>query len=327
MSVAVPSPEPAEPPQVITLAPAARYRMVVALALYYCVPLWVAWYVYELSGAGLSATLGEATGALVIPGLIAVGVRKWVKGKSNVPFYVAVVIAAFGFLSGNQNAIADAIDAHAYQREMAGATTENYRDRLAHSQTRLGKSLFAAVQISESSGAKVIALLSPLDDDQLKDALTSQTLLDGKKRKQTKQLPKDKTVFAQATLVKIGSLYTEIRNDMDAKFTGVPVGFKRHFFIGFDESRPENERLIRSYVANYVDMYKHLLAMLDILDANDRRFTIRQGDGMVIFADNAAIAPYNQETEGLKRDAANIQQIQGRMNAARDTGIKKMIPQ
>jgi hypothetical protein len=85
--------------------------------------------------------------------------------------------------------------------------------------------------------------------------------------------------------------------------------------------------LIRSYVANYVDMYKHLLAMLDILDANDRRFTIRQGDGMVIFADNAAIAPYNQETEGLKRDAANIQQIQGRMNAARDTGIKKMIPQ
>jgi hypothetical protein len=69
----------------------------------------------------------------------------------------------------------------------------------------------------------------------------------------------------------------------------------------------------------------HLLAMLDILDANDGRFTVRQ-DGKVIFAENAPIAPYNQETADLQRDAANLQQIQARMVAVRNAGIKKLIP-
>jgi hypothetical protein len=46
----------------------------------------------------------------------------------------------------------------------------------------------------------------------------------------------------------------------------------------------------------------------------------------VIFADNAPIAPYNQETADLQRDAANIQKIQERVVAVRNAGIKKMIP-
>ena len=83
--------------------------------------------------------------------------------------------------------------------------------------------------------------------------------------------------------------------------------------------------MVKAYLANYAEMYKHLIGLLDILDANDGKFTIRQ-DGKVIFADSAAAPPYNQETSDLQRNAVNIQKIQERMNALQAAGIKKLIP-
>src|SRR6266542_3329361 len=274
MTVADPSPEPAEQLHIASPSPAPRYRMAIAFALYYLVPLWIAWFVYDFSTDGLVAEIAESTGALVIPALIATAVRLRSKRKSNIPFYVAIAVAAFGIISGNQNRISDAWDANAYHRVMAGATPENYRDKRSHA----------------------------------------------------KQLMKEKMEFARAAFAQIEALYTDMRKDVDAKLAGVPDGAKKSFLIGFDEARPKNQRLIEAYVANYADLYKHLLTMLDILDANDGRFFIRQ-DGKVIFTDNASIAPYNQETADLQRDAANIQEIQERMVAVRNAGIKKMIPQ
>ncbi len=326
MTVADPSPEPAEQLHIASPSPAPRYRMAIAFALYYLVPLWIAWFVYDFSTDGLVAEIAESTGALVIPALIATAVRLRSKRKSNIPFYVAIAVAAFGIISGNQNRISDAWDANAYHRVMAGATPENYRDRLAHSQTRLGKTFYTVIQISEISAAKMGSILTALDDQQLGDALTSETLLNRDKRSHAKQLMKEKMEFARAAFAQIEALYTDMRKDVDAKLAGVPDGAKKSFLIGFDEARPKNQRLIEAYVANYADLYKHLLTMLDILDANDGRFFIRQ-DGKVIFTDNASIAPYNQETADLQRDAANIQEIQERMVAVRNAGIKKMIPQ
>jgi hypothetical protein len=143
MSVPAPSHEPNEPLHIASPAPAPRYRMVAAFALYYLIPIWIAWFVYDFSADGLVSEIAEATGALVIPSLIATAVRLRSKRKSNVPFYVAVGFAAFGIISGNQYRIKDAIDANAYKREMAVATPENYRDKLAHSQTRLGQTLYS----------------------------------------------------------------------------------------------------------------------------------------------------------------------------------------
>jgi hypothetical protein len=325
MSVAAPSHEPNEPLHIPPPAPAPRYRLVIAFVLYYLVPVWLAWFVYDLSTDGLVAEISEATGALTIPALIAVAVRLRSKRKSNVPFYVAIAVTVFAILSGNQNRIKDANDANAYRREMAGATPENYQDRLAHSQTRLGQTVYSVIQISENSATKVGYLLSTLDDEQLTDGLKSEILLDRKKRSRVKQLVKDKMAYARAALTQIDALYSDMRKEVDAKLGDVPGNLKTSFLAGFDESRPENERLIKAYVANYAAMYKHLLAMLDILDANDGKFTIRD-DGKVIFGDNAPIAPYNQETADLQRDAVNIQQIQERMIAVRNAGIKKMIP-
>jgi hypothetical protein len=167
--------------------------------------------------------------------------------------------------------------------------------------------------------------LTALDDDKTGDILTTETLLDREKRSRAKQIVKQKMEFARAAFTQIEALYSDMRKDVDAKLADVPDNLKRSFLVGFDESRPENERLIKAYVANYADLYKHLLAMLDVLDANDGRFTIRE-DGKVIFAYNAPIAPYNQETTDLQRDAANIQQIHERIIAVRNAGIKKMIP-
>jgi hypothetical protein len=324
--VAAPSPEPAERLNIVSPAPAPRYRMVAAFALYYLIPMWIAWFVYDFSTDGLVSEIGEATGALAIPALIATVVRLRSKRKSNVPFYVAVGFAAFGIISGNQYRIKEAIDANAYKREMAGATPENYRDKLAHSQTRLGQTLYSAIQISENSAAKFREILSTLDDNDTGNILTTETLLNREKRSRAKQMVKQKMEFARVAFSQIETLYSDMRKDVDAKLADVPDNFKRSFLAGFDESLPENEKLIKAYVADYADLYKHLLAMLDILDANDGRFTIRQ-DGKVIFADNAPIAPYNQETADLQRDAANLQQIQARMVTVQSAGIKKLIPE
>jgi hypothetical protein len=240
MSVAAPSHEPNEPLHVASPAPAPRYRLVIAFALYYLVPGWLPWFVYDFSTDGLVAEISEATGVLLIPALIAVAVRLRSKRKSNVPFYVAISVAVFGIWSGNQNRIKDATDANAYRREMAGATPENYRDRLAHSQTRLGQTFYSVVQISESSATKIDYLLSTLDDEQLKDALTSETLLDREKRSHLKQLVKDKMAYARAAFTQIDALYSDMRKEVDAKLADVASNLKTSFLAGFDESRPEN---------------------------------------------------------------------------------------
>ena len=95
MTVAAPSPQSRDiaPP-----VPAPRYRMIIAFALYYLIPIWIAWFVYDFSTDGLVSEIAEATGALAIPALIATAVRLRSKKKSNanVPFYIAAGFAAFG---------------------------------------------------------------------------------------------------------------------------------------------------------------------------------------------------------------------------------------
>src|ERR1700726_802415 len=74
------------------------------------------------------------------------------------------------------------IDANAYKQEMVGATPENYRDKLAHSQTRLGQTFYSVIQISENSAAKFGNILTILDDEKTGDILTTETLLNREKR-------------------------------------------------------------------------------------------------------------------------------------------------
>lgn len=298
--------------------------MGLAFALYYLIPLWIAWFAYDFSSDGVVSEVAEATGALLIPALIATAVRVRGTRKTNLPFYVAVAVAGFGVLWGNQSRIKDAVDANAFKREMAGATVENYQDKLAHSQTQLGQMFYSVIQATNTSRAKLEQILLALDDESTADILTKETLLDRDKRSHAEQILKQKMASAKAALPQIEAVYSDLRKSAE-KFSDIPDNIKRSFLVGFDESRAANEGLIKSYVINYEDLYGHLLAMLDILDANDGRFTIR-ADGKVIFTDNAAIAPYNQETASVQGDANNLEQIKTKMNAAHDAGIKKMIP-
>jgi hypothetical protein len=280
--------------------------------------------VYDFSAEGLVAEIAEATGALFIPGVI--GVAVWYRRRrSYLPFYVAIAVAAFGFLSGNEDRIKEAIDTNAYRREMAEATPENYRYKLAHSKTRLGQLLDSVLHIAESSATNLQSMFSALDDPQLVTMFTSETLLDRQQRSRLKERAKNKLVYANSLFTQADTFYSKMREDVVTKLADVRGNIAGRVLAGFDETRPESEKLLKDFVTNFADFYQRIIGLLDILDANDGKFTIRQ-DGKVIFADDAAAASYNQETADLQRDAANIQKIQERVVALRSAGIAKMIP-
>src|SRR5262249_46215855 len=142
------------------------------------------------------------------------------KRKSLVPFYIAIAAAALGFLSSSR--ISGTDEVNALNREMAGATPENYHDKLAQSQTKLGRAWYSAIQVSERNEAKINLLLSALDDQQLADVLARETLLDREKRSQAKKLLKDKMDFAQTVFTRVETLYGEMRKDMVVQFLDAP---------------------------------------------------------------------------------------------------------
>src|SRR5262249_23214838 len=134
------------------------------------------------------------------------------KRKLLVPFYVAIAAAALGFLSNSR--ISGTDEVNALNREMAGATPENYHDKLAHSQTKLVRAWYSVIQVSERSEAKIDLLLSALDDQQLADVLAPKTLLDHEKRGQAKKLLKEKIDFSRTVSARVETLYDEMRKDM-----------------------------------------------------------------------------------------------------------------
>ncbi|MGE3279639.1 MAG: hypothetical protein AB7H90_03735 [Alphaproteobacteria bacterium] len=297
-----------------------RSRIAIALLLYFLIPSWIGWFVHE-SVEGLIYKISEAIGTLLIPILIAGVIRIRSKQKSNAPFYIAIIIAALAFLSSNQKEISDASDFHRYRREMAGANSENFRQKLAHSTTRMGQFLNSALLSIDNS--RLVSITSALEDVELNNLLASDTLLDKNKRNRLRELIADKIAFAGRASSQMKILYDELWENLEAKLKNDPTELKRSFQVGFDRSRPEGEKLTKSYIENYGSMYRHLLTMLDILDANDGKFTIQQ-DGKVIFANNAAVESYNRETAGLQGAAANIQNIQEKLRANQGAMIQSI---
>jgi hypothetical protein len=333
----VPAPEPSAVDKIARVPKHRRLNLSIAFGLYYLIAIWLAWFVYGGSTGGMVTELAEATGALSILALIAAVITIWI--KSNIPFYIAIALACAANLSGHMDRIKEAMDAYTYsQHEMADATLENYRDKLVHSQTQTGQTFNSVSQIMDSVSAELASSLNALNDQQLiNDLSNAETLSNREKRNKVEQRVRDKMALAQTTFPQVEALYDNMRENAYTELTKLNVPdmkgrepghmqkiIKKSFLTGFDKARPENEKLTKAYIANYGDMYKHILAMLAILDANDGRFSIRQ-DGKVLFADDAPIAPYNEETADLQHDFINIQQIQGRMAQLRDAGIKKMI--
>jgi hypothetical protein len=336
-TVDAPTPEPGAVNKIAQVPKHRRRNLVIAFGIYYLFAIWLAWFVYGGSTEGVVAELGEATGALAFLALIAAVIRIWI--KSNIPFYIAIALAGFATVSGNMDRIKEAIQWHTYtEHEMADATPENYREKLADAKTSVGQSFNSVAEIMETAVAETASSVVALDDQQLiKDVFNAEILSNREKRNKVEQRVSAKIALAQTTFPQVKTIYDNMRANAYTKLTKLNIPdikgrepghmqniLKESFLNGFDKARPENERLYKEFIANYGDAYKHILAMLKILDANDGKFTIGQ-DGKVLFVDNAPIDAYNQETAGFQHDAINLQQVIAKMQGRRNEWIETII--
>jgi hypothetical protein len=325
-----------------TMVYSKRNQLTIALTLYFMIPLYLAKIVYNFSADGVAAEVGEATGSLIVLILIALiiaGILRFWRIKSIIPFHIAIILSAVVFVDANWNRFkAEFVDMGTYQSEMERATPEDYRDRLAHSQTKLGQDFNKMAQIQEAASVELASAIKALDDEQLVKNLfaatgetLSETLSSLDNRNDAEQRIQAKMALAQTTLPQIGRLFDSVRKIAETKIAETQLATPhpntdpgKEFLTGFDNARPEKERLIKEYVTNYWYAYKHMLEMLKILDANDGKFTV-QKDGKVIFAENEPIAAYNVENAELQRDLANIRLISTKMQASQNAAIQKVI--
>jgi hypothetical protein len=188
-NIDAPAPEPSAVGKIARVPKHRRRNLAIAFGLYYLIAIWLAWFVYVGSTEGMAAELGEATGALAILALIAAVITIWI--KSNIPFYIAIALACAANLSGHMDRIKEAMEAHTYRgHEMADATLENYRDKLAHSQTQLGQVINSVSQIIDNVSAELGSPLVALNDQQLmNDVFDAETLSNREKRNGPRRPP------------------------------------------------------------------------------------------------------------------------------------------
>jgi hypothetical protein len=159
---------------------------------------------------------------------------------------------------------------------MAGATPANYRGILAHSKSRLGQTTNSVVEITERYGTRLESILVSLDHERSAALLTPKALVDPGQRAELMSYVLKEQQIASNALPQIEKSYDEMRGDLVAAVRDSSDRLQQAFLKGFDEMRPASEGLMQSYLATYLNGYRHLAAMLLILDENAGKFTVRQ---------------------------------------------------
>jgi hypothetical protein len=301
---------------------ANRLRTGIAFLVYFAVSLWLAWYIYDFTTDGVAACIGEAIGTLLIPGLIAFAFAR--RRSSVVPYYIAVAVSAAAYLSANSERIAEAYDARKYRAEMAHATPASFREIISHSQSHIGQTLNSVFEIAERHSKAMLSILSSLDDDRFQNMFTPDTLNDRSKRTLLKNLAKRKQEEAILTQQEMTNEFRSIRDEIVSTTHNLPAGMERSILTGFDETSPKSEKLVHDYIQTYVNSYRHLIALYDILDHNEGKFTVGK-DGFVTFVENEPVAQYNHELADLRSDIGNLVKIRGEMVENQKAGIAHII--
>jgi hypothetical protein len=186
------------------------------------------------------------------------------------------------------------------------------------------KRLTAYFEIAERHSEAMLSILSSLDDDRFQNMLTPDTLNDRSERTLLKNLAKqkqEKTILAQQ---EITNEFRGIRDEIVSTTHNLPAGMKRSILTGFDETSPNSEKLVHAYIQTYVNSYRHLIALYDILDDNEGKFTVGK-DGFVTFVANEPVAQYNHELADLRSDIGNLVKIRDKMVENQKAGIAHII--
>ncbi len=299
-----------------------RLYVVIAVLLYLAIPVWMAWYIYDFTADGIASSVGEGIGTLLIPGLIAFAITR--RRSSVIPYYIAFVVSAIVLLSANSDRIFEAYDVHQYRAEMSNATPVNFRQIIAQSKSHIGQMLNSVLELTDHHGERIQAIIASLEDDRLQEALTADTLANRDKRKFLKVLAQQKQEASYHASEDVAVEYGRMRDDMLRVVNNAPPGMQKSVLAGFDRTRPVSEQLVRDYALTYTDFYKHLIALYNILDENEGKFTVRQ-DSFVIFVENPAIAAYNKEMQDLRQDAGNLKKISDKWVENQRAGVWRII--